>query len=272
LKRSLTRGRSLAWRARGAPNRQPAPGFRILLYHRVSDDDDPLAVTPGRFREQMDWLAASGYRGADLSACNSLLQGPIVGLTFDDGFRDVAENALPVLERHGFSATVFACPHVADGRARFAWYRDRQPPVLGWAELEALDRSGTLRIEAHTLTHPDLRALADDDARREIHGSKQELEERLRRPVEAFCYPSGLFGRRERDLVAATGFRAAVSCEPGLNRAETDPLALHRIQVERTDTLLDFRAKLAGAHDEPLPGRALYRRLRYRDAPASSRS
>jgi len=270
LKGALTRARSAAWALRGSRNGGGVPGFRILLYHRVSGDGDVLAVIPDRFREQMDWLAANGYRAVDLlSACNSLLQGPeVLAVTFDDGFRDVAENAAPVLERHGFSATVFACPHVVDRRASFRWY-DRQPSVLGWDELVRLDGEGTLSFEAHTLTHPDLRELTEAEARAEIEGSKRELEARLGRPVEAFCYPSGLFGRRERQLVSEAGFRAAVSCEPGLNTATTDPLTLHRIQVEATDRLLDFRAKLAGAHDAPLPGRALYRRLRYRD---SSRS
>ena len=244
-------------------------GFRILLYHRVSDDGDVLAVPTRRFREQMDWLAAEGFAAVDLMrACNSLLQARSVVLTFDDGFRDVAESALPALERHGFSATVFACPHVVDGRAAFRWYR-RQPAVLGWHEIERLDREGTLRFEAHTLTHPDLRALAEDEARAEIEGSKHELAARLGRPVEVFCYPAGLFGERERRLVAEAGFRAAVSCEPGLNLGTTDPLVLHRTQVESTDSLLDFRAKVAGAHDAPLPGRAFYRRVRYGD---SSRS
>jgi peptidoglycan/xylan/chitin deacetylase (PgdA/CDA1 family) len=268
VKGGLTRARSAAWAARGAPAER-AEGLRILLYHRVSGDGDVLAVKPNRFREQMSWLADAGYRALDLEgAYNSLLQSPGVAITFDDGFRDVAEQALPELERHGFSATVFACPAVVDGRASFGWY-GRQPPVLGWDELVELDRAGTLRVGAHTLTHPDLRALDEAEARQEIEGSKRELEARLGREVPWFCYPSGLFGEREKRLAAEAGFAGAVSCEPGVNTPETDPFALRRVQIEATDSLLDFRAKLAGAFDEPLPGRAVYRRVRYR---ASSRS
>jgi hypothetical protein len=94
-------------------------------------------------------------------------------------------------------------------------------------------------------------------------GSKASLEARLERPVLAFSYPSGLFGLRERGLVAAAGYRVAVSCEPGVNTSGSDRLALRRRQVDRRDGLLDFRAKLEGGHDSPLPLRGVYRRRRY---------
>jgi hypothetical protein len=55
-----------------------------------------------------------------------------------------------------------------------------------------------------------------------------------------------------------------VTVEPGLNLPTTDRLALHRIQVDARDRLLDFRAKIAGAHDSELAARRLYRRVRYR--------
>ena len=270
-KAAFTRARSIAWLVRRS---EPAAGeLRILFYHRVADDRDELAVTPRRFREQMQLLAEEGYRVVDVSVAASLLDAGLlpartIGLSFDDGFRDVAEAALPVLEEHGFRATVFVCPDVIDGRARFDWYPHGQPPLLGWDELRVLD-GGALRFEAHTLTHPNLTALTEDDARREIVGSKARLEARLGRPVEAFCYPAGLHGERERRLVAEAGFRVAVSCEPGPNRAESDRLTLRRQQVDARDGLLDFRAKLAGGHDSPPPARALYRRIRYR-APAGS--
>ena len=81
--------------------------------------------------------------------------------------------------------------------------------------------------------------------------------------MTAFCYPAGVFGERERGLVAEAGFDSAVSCEPGVNTAATDRFALHRIQIDHRDGLLEFRAKLGGGFDSPLPLRGLYRRVRY---------
>ena len=278
VKAAVTSVRSAAWvaRTRGRPD---TSGLRILLYHRVADDGDPLAVPPARFRAQMDFLASGGYRVLDLVEALSLLdRGPVpprtVGLTFDDGFADVRDNALPVLAAHGFRATVFVATGVTDGRRPFPWYQGPQPPVLGWADVEALDREGTLRFEAHTVTHPSLLALDEATARAEMRDSRIELEGHLQRPVTAFAYPAGLFGDRERRLAAEAGFAAAVSCEPGVNEPGTDRLALRRRQIDARDRLLDFRAKVGGGHDTPLPLRGLYRRLRYGMEPAraSSRS
>jgi peptidoglycan/xylan/chitin deacetylase (PgdA/CDA1 family) len=267
--------RSVAWLARtsGRPDEE---GLRILFYHRVSAEHDELAVTPKKFEAQMNYLVDEGYQVVDiLTATNLLERGPVpprtLALSYDDGYLDVAEHALPILEARGFRATVFIAPAVTDGTAAFSWYRS-QPPLLGWDEIVDLDQQATLRFEAHSLTHPELPHLDEAAARNEILGSKLALETRLGRPVEAFSYPSGLFGEREKRLVAEAGFRAAVSCEPGTNDHRTDRFALRRRQVDARDSLLDFRAKVGGGHDSPLPLRGLYRRLRYGVGTAMPRS
>jgi peptidoglycan/xylan/chitin deacetylase (PgdA/CDA1 family) len=261
-----TRARSAAWlmRTRG---RLDMNGLRILFYHRISDDRDELAVTPKAFAEQMDYLASQAYRVVDVMTAIDLLDSgePLartVALSFDDGYLDVAEHALPTLSERGFRATVFVTSAVTDGRTSFAWYRE-QPPLMAWDDIVELDRDGTFRFEAHSLTHPNLPALDAAAAKEEIAGSKRELENRLGRMVQAFSYPSGLFGEREERLVAEASFRIAVSCEPGVNRRSTDRFALRRRQVDARDSMLDFRAKLGGGHDSSPPLRGLYRRLRY---------
>jgi peptidoglycan/xylan/chitin deacetylase (PgdA/CDA1 family) len=266
LKAAATRTRSAVWflRTQGRPE---GVGLRILFYHRISDEPDELAVSPRRFRRQMDYLASQSYRVVDVLRAVELLDRgaaspTTLGLAFDDGYLDIAEQALPILAERGFRATVFVPTGVIDGWASLAWYR-RQPPLLGWDEIVELDREGTLRFEAHSLTHPNLLALRDGAAREEIVGSKATLEARLGRAVEVFSYPSGLFGLRERGLVQAAGFRVAVTCEPGLNTRETDRYALRRRQVDSRDNLLDFLAKVGGGHDSPLPFRGTYRRRRY---------
>jgi peptidoglycan/xylan/chitin deacetylase (PgdA/CDA1 family) len=266
VKAAVTRARSALWlmRSHGHANEG---GLRILFYHRISDDRDDLAVHPRRFREQMDYLAGAGYRVVDIVQFADLLDAGempkrTVGLNFDDGYLDVAEHALPVLAEHGFSATVFIATGVTDGRASFPWYR-RQPPLLDWAEIAELDRGGTLEFEAHSVTHPNLLAVDDGRAAAEIEDSKRELEARLDRPVTALSYPAGLFGQRERQLAVEAGYRVAVSCEPGVNLPQTDRFALRRRQIDSRDRLIDFRAKVSGGHDTPLPLRGVYRRLRY---------
>ena len=268
-KASLTRARAVSWCARG---RDLQGGLRMFLYHRVSDDSDALALKPAKFRAQMEHLAAEGYSALDaVTALDLLYAGELepkhVALTFDDGFKDVEENALPVLTELGFTATVFVATEVIDGTARYLWAPE-DARLLDWDDIKRLDGEGVLNFEPHTLTHPNLTTLGDRECRHEIEGSKVALEQQLGRETSAFCYPGGFVGGRERDLTQESGFRYGITCEPGLNKNSpekdvTDPLLVRRVQIDRTDSLGDFAAKARGSHDRGLVGRAYYRRLRY---------
>jgi peptidoglycan/xylan/chitin deacetylase (PgdA/CDA1 family) len=267
-KAGLTRSRSARWwagRRLGRGGRRAA-GLRVLFYHRVAEEREPLAVTPGDFRRQMDHLARTGRPVVDLHAgWRALRDGSLpdgaVALTFDDGYRDFLEHASPVLDAHGFPSTVFVCPGFVDGTARPAWY-ERPPPMLDWEDIGALAARG-VTFAPHTMSHPDLRTLGPEPMLREIAESRRVLERRLARPMPSFCYPAGFADDAVRDAVRRAGFELAVSCEPGLNDAATDPHWLRRVELGGADRFLDFRAKVDGAHDHALPGRALYRRVRF---------
>jgi peptidoglycan/xylan/chitin deacetylase (PgdA/CDA1 family) len=260
----LTQTRVLTWTL--WPH-DPESGLRVLVYHRVSDDTDPLALSPAKFRAQMEYLAANGFRGLDAVAALDLLSAGeleprTVAITFDDGFEDVLDNAQPVLADLGFSATVFVATGVVGGNGSYD-FAFPGASTMSWEQIRRLDTAGVLRFEPHSRTHPDLTRLDNADARSEIEESKAELEQRIDRETYAFCYPSGFVGPREGELVRQAGFRYGLTCEPGLNTASTDPQFIHRVHVDGTDSLRVFRAKVAGSHDRPLPGRRLYRRFHY---------
>jgi peptidoglycan/xylan/chitin deacetylase (PgdA/CDA1 family) len=272
-KAAYTHARSAWWQTRSG-GRADAVGVRILAYHRVSPNRDELAVRPSRFREQMEHLATAGFRavgvGEAVAALDSAQRGPTIGLTFDDGYQDVVDHGLPVLLDLGFRATIFVPTGAIDGTHPFSWY-ERPPPLLDWATIVDLDRDSTIDFGAHTVTHANLLGLDDAAAEREIAGSKEVLESRLGHRVAAFCYPAGLYGRREQELVCASGYEVAVGAEPGPNGPDSDRLGLRRIGVGPRDRLLDFRAKIGGGHDTEPPLRSVYRALRFGQARSSSK-
>lgn len=254
IKAVVVHGQAAVWAARGA---RFVPGVRILYYHRVAHGDDQLAVSPARFRRQLDLIADSGLQVVDLTGLLESALPPertAVVITFDDGYRDFLDHALPALEARGWPATVFIVPGAIDGTVRFPWYRAQQE-VLSWDEMRAVERGGLIRFEPHTLTHPDLTALDATEAWREIYGSKEAVEQAFGRPARSFCYPGGFFGPREAELAAKAGFEIAVGCEYGVNRPPFDAYALRRILVDRYDTSRLFAARLRGATDRPPLGR-----------------
>jgi len=268
-KRSQTRARTLWWRARGRRAVDSAgPALRILFYHRIADDSDPLALACDRFDAQMALLEAQGYQVLDVvTALDRLYDGSleqdVIALTFDDGYVDNALNALPVLERHGFQATVFVVTDMAAGRAIFAPGHGSSAPVLTWDEIRALDGRSALTFEPHTVSHPDLTHATDTASWKEIAESRAALEEALGREASALAYPGGFVGARELSYMGRAGIRYGITCEPGLTTTATDRRLIRRTQIDSTDRLDDFEAKLYGSHDSSLLGRRLYRRLKY---------
>jgi peptidoglycan/xylan/chitin deacetylase (PgdA/CDA1 family) len=240
-------------------------GVRVLAYHRVSDDEDELAVSPARFTQHMQALADADVQVVDVEEALSHLDnnpnGRYVCITFDDGYRDNLEQAAPVLERLELPARIYLATWVIDGNARFDWYAS-QPPLLSWDEIRDMAETKLFSFGAQTRTHPILPRLSDEDAWDEIAGSKRDLEERLGGGVTGFCYPGGLFRDRELEYVRRAGYVEGVTCEPGVNTKEQPRESLRRTMIDRRDTASDFRAKISGLYDRPSALRAWVRSRR----------
>lgn len=232
-----------------------SPGIRILMYHRVDrlDGYDQLTVTPERFREQMRILAEH-YRVIPLSlALEELALGcptpHTVVLTFDDGYRDNLVHALPVLKEFGLSATVFVTTGFAAGRCRHPRYPNARDLHMDWRDLRQWLAHEGNEIGAHSCTHPRLRLLPDDRCRHEIADCLRDFAAADIAHNGVFCYPGGDAGAREAALVRDSGYRAAVSVAPGLNRMSTDRYMLQRTAITERDDATAFRLKVDGAFD-----------------------
>jgi len=102
---------------------------------------------------------------------------------------------------------------------------------LRWDEVREMHEHG-IRFGAHTLDHPILSRVDENEARRQIRDSKARIEEEVGSTVVEFAYPNG----READFTADTkrvlaeeGFRAAVTTVDGPNDMSSDPLTLRRL-------------------------------------------
>ncbi|WP_221352892.1 polysaccharide deacetylase family protein [Streptomyces beigongshangae] len=233
------------------------------MYHSVGDcSDDPyrITVSPGRLDRQLGWLHRRGLRGVsvtDLLAARARGEGQdLVGLTFDDGYADFADHALPVLRRWGFGATVFVLPGRLGGTNEWDPLGPRRPLLTADAVRRLADTEG-LEIASHGLTHVDL-ALADDALLgAEVGGSRVLLSELTGREVQGLCYPYGTVDRRVADAVRAAGYGYACAIDPG---PLTGVFALPRVHIGENDTsvrmLLKYRLNRLRRRPVPLPGAA----------------
>jgi peptidoglycan/xylan/chitin deacetylase (PgdA/CDA1 family) len=236
--------------------------LRVLMYHKINDvAENPLSVPVGLFDEQMGLLRDLGYTVVDLEqvldhyTSGTQLPPRAVLITFDDGYRDNLENAMDVLGRHGYPAVLFVpigyldttlpLPH----EERLA-QRGIVNRTIDWSDLPDIER-GRIRVEAHGISHRPLADLEVDEAAREIVLAKLKLEEALGRPVRAFAYVKGSeahFKLVHLSLLRQAGYDIAFTSVSGANTPRTDPLRLHRYNVEPY-TPRTFELVLRGACD-----------------------
>ncbi|MFF4526291.1 polysaccharide deacetylase family protein [Streptomyces bluensis] len=209
------------------------------MYHSVGDTtDDPyrLTVSPGRLARQLGWLRRRGLRGvsmADLLAARARGGGRnLVGLTFDDGYTDFVDLAVPLLRRHGFGATVFVLPGRLDGENAWDALGPRKR-LLGEQGIRVAAATEGIEVGSHGLTHIDLTRADAETLRAEVADSRALLSELTGTDVQGFCYPYGYLDQRVMDAVRDAGYSYACAVDPGpLNGVH----ALPRIHIGENDT------------------------------------
>lgn len=232
----------------------------ILAYHAVSESVHPrfarYAVTPRELDEQLAWLTSDGRSFLTVSEYADALARPAgpparaVVLTFDDGFRDFLQAALPVLQRHGATATLFVPTAHIGGTSRWLHAQgEGARPLLDWSELDEVRRAG-VEIGGHGHTHPQLDRLSPADALHEVSQCRSLLEERLNTRVRTFAYPFGYHHAAARRAVREAGYDSACEMRHLMSSAADDPYALRRLLVPRGISASRFRA-LVGTPQGP---------------------
>lgn len=219
----------------------------IFMYHKV--DRIPAGarylrnyVLPEQFDAQLAALRRWGYETISFEAWLAYRSGvghlprrPII-LTFDDGYRSTYETAWPILQRYGYTATVFLVSDLV-GKTN-AWDAEEvQEPLLGRAEIAALGQGG-ITFGSHTRTHSALTSLGREGAARELVESRTALEALTGSAVRAVCYPYGKQNALVCALAREAGYQAGVIARRRLNSRRTDPLRLVRLWI-------DYRTRVA---------------------------
>lgn len=290
--------RAVAWAANAARGSR----LSTLIFHRVLREQDPifpLELDARRFERLMSIVAKVFHvlplQDAVARLARDELPPRALTISFDDGYADNHDVAMPILQRLGLPATIFVTTGFLDGgrmwndtiiecvrRTRHerldladfglsvmpcataserravidkvlavVKYRapeqrkpllERLAAVCGHPELPAdlmMDAEqvrgllrGGIDVGAHTVNHPILKTLPDDQARAEMNGSRERLQQILDVPVTLFAYPNGRPGTdyepRHAEMARGLGFKAAVSTRPGVARAGADLFNLPR--------------------------------------------
>ena len=202
----------------------------VLMYHSVAklaDGPDPLCTSPERFEAQMLYLKRRNLRGVSVQELRRELSAGsargLVGLTFDDGYEDFLHTAVPVLERLGFSATVFVVAGMP-GEENSWEHRGGPRPrlkLLETAGIREVSERG-MEVGSHTMTHPRLSDLDPEALIHEVSNSQRVIEEVVGKPVQGFCYPYGDLNAAAVRAVRETGYAYACATKKRVERSIHD--------------------------------------------------
>ncbi len=229
-------------RATARAMRAGAAPLMILYYHRVADDAaNDWTMSNRMFARQMKWLKTH-FDMISLEEVQTRLRAgrnerPAVSVTFDDGYADNCQQALPLLVREKIPCTYFVSNRqVFDGQP-FPHDRDagRHFATNSIDELRELAAAG-IEIGAHTRTHCDLGAVKDSHVLTdELVAASEELQAAIRKPVRYFAFPYGQHGNLNKQvfhLAYENGFDGVCSAYGGFNFPGDDAFHLQRIPAD----------------------------------------
>ncbi|MCA9837965.1 MAG: polysaccharide deacetylase family protein [Trueperaceae bacterium] len=215
--------------------------FPILMYHSVAENASemfqPWCIRPEQFEDHLVFLQQAGYQSLTLSQyLQELNKGkPLpeksIVLTFDDGFLDFYTTALPLLQRYGFTATLYiATAYVGQSSKWLEFEGESQRPLVNWAQIREIHEAG-IEIGAHTHTHPELDLLSNHQVLAELKTSKHLLEDALGVETKSLAYPHGYFSQRIRALAIEAGYDNACAVKHAMSKAQDDRFALSRVDI-----------------------------------------
>lgn len=225
----------------------------VLLYHRVIKDKSEAGkhgtyIQVDQLESHFKYLKKKGFSTItfnELSSIDRFEYGKkFVILTFDDGYEDNYTLLLPLLKKYNFKSVIYLVTDEKDN----LWdlkEEGRTFPLLKNEQIIELHKYGN-EIGAHTMHHPDLTKLSNDELKKEVVGSKNYIEELVATTVTSFAYPYGKLNDEVKKVVADVGFKFSLATVTGPLAIHKDPMEVRRIIIHPDTKLSRFKRKVKG--------------------------
>jgi peptidoglycan/xylan/chitin deacetylase (PgdA/CDA1 family) len=214
----------------------------ILMYHHVGyapENADAvlrdLVVSPELFSEHLATMQTEGYVSVTMAELFEALAGrmllpekPVI-LTFDDGYSNMYEHALPRLLEKGMKGLFY----LISGRMD-------QPSYLTWGQAAELKAAG-MEIGNHTKSHPDLGKLGYSEQLAEIEEAAAAIGATLGERPKFFCYPLGHYNNDTKRIVEETGHLTATTISDGTLQYASSKFELRRVRIRNTTNTASLR-------------------------------
>ena len=215
----------------------------ILCYHSIDNSNSYISNTPKQLEEHLSFLIDRGYRFASLAKLATHLmrysngnEPRLASITFDDGYRNNVEVALPILEQYKCPATFFITTGWVGSRLGRYFSELPDLPLMARKDWEVLARHPLVTLGAHSHTHPRLAQLAPEDVENELITCKHVLEEVTRYPITSVAYPHGSVSPMVVSVARRIGFQTGCTIQPRFTGNVPEPFLLPRVRVRSGTT------------------------------------
>ncbi len=209
---------------------KPVKKLIFLMYHYVEVNEnkadfkrDSLNTLPFVFEQQMITLKNAGYKFIFPSEINEFLnddsEQKYVVVSFDDGYRTFYSYTYPIIKKHGIKSVNYIIYN----------FIGRQNNMDAWM-IEQLVKDGLVEVGSHTLNHPDLTSISEEQLKSEIIDSKNLLEKRFNTKVTSFCYPYGFYNEKAFPFLKEAGYLTATTTKEGSLVSENNLYEIKRIR------------------------------------------
>ena len=227
-----------------------------LMYHKVPDapqqTKNRIFITKDNLEKHFIFLKNNHFTPITFKEYNDFRNGnrpssefPVkpVFLTFDDAYLDNYTNLFPLLKKYNFKAVIFSLGE--ETHTDNFWdvnTGEKSEPLMNTAQKVEMQTYG-VEIGGHTLNHPKLAEIQEEEAFHEIVQSKLNLENQLGTSVISFAYPYGNLNEQVKEAVKEAGFVFGIATDSGGLHLEDDLFQVFRVGIFPEDGISQLRKK-----------------------------
>ena len=222
----------------------------VLSYHSISEDTCNISLSTKIFENQIIFLKKLGYKSINFDEINPNKKNQII-ITFDDGYKDILINALPILKRHNFKATCF---FVTNQIGKNNLWDDKKEKftikkIMSDDDIKKWSDSG-MSVQSHSHNHFDLTKLSNNEIIKELETSKKYFKDKFNIETDVFCYPFGKVNQNVYDLTKKNYKNAVTTNRSRYNINKHNPLLIPRIDMGKPISFTKLYLKLKTIYED----------------------
>jgi len=227
----------------------------ILCYHSINNKKSKLidSIDIDDFESQLKYISTNFNTIQFSEIDNDIFKKsirPNLCITFDDGYLDNYEIAIPLLIKYKIKATFFVVSNFIDKKINLIdekkWF------FMDWVHLNEINNNNLFEVGIHTVNHKILSTLNDNEVFTEIFDSKLCIENKLNRRIDIFAYPYGNgfhIKKSALHVLKKLNFKLACTTYFNTNHSEFNNLLINRIVINENDNLNQFINKIRGKYN-----------------------